>query len=218
MDCGYNVFGALKEKYPHLLANLTHVCITHTHDDHIGSLSTLIYYKYFIEPSADKLTVICHEVIKETILPMCQSKLLIVGRLIEEEFAILLTANGYNNTIGSSLKLFPITTNHQVVQSIGYLFIDEEAVIFFSGDTKASASIEEFVVAKLPFNKPIVIFHDYSSWNVPSRNVHACANDIEAEYSQEFQDAMYKVHNYDPDLVGKVILPVEDDKRYIKRK
>ena len=43
VDCGYNVYGHLKELG--LFRSLTHVFITHLHVDHCGSLANLLYYR-----------------------------------------------------------------------------------------------------------------------------------------------------------------------------
>jgi len=46
VDCGYNVFGKLKELG--IADKIELVCITHTHDDHIGSLGAFLYYREFV--------------------------------------------------------------------------------------------------------------------------------------------------------------------------
>lgn len=46
VDCGYNVFGKLKELG--IADKIEVVCITHTHDDHIGSLGAFLYYREFV--------------------------------------------------------------------------------------------------------------------------------------------------------------------------
>jgi len=44
-------------------------------------------------------------------------------------------------------------------------------------------------------NIKAMIFHDFSNWNAPSKQIHACESDFEAEYSQEFKDRVIKYHN-----------------------
>jgi hypothetical protein len=53
IDCGSTVFSELQSKK--LLDDINYVFITHTHEDHIGSLSTLIYYKYFVQKQKIKI-------------------------------------------------------------------------------------------------------------------------------------------------------------------
>lgn len=49
IDCGENVFSALKKSNILNQIDNLYVFITHTHSDHIGSLSTLIHYMYHIK-------------------------------------------------------------------------------------------------------------------------------------------------------------------------
>jgi phosphoribosyl 1,2-cyclic phosphodiesterase len=48
IDCGYNVFEALKKNFPEHLKLIDNVYITHLHPDHVGSLPALILYRYFM--------------------------------------------------------------------------------------------------------------------------------------------------------------------------
>jgi hypothetical protein len=48
IDCGFDVFGKIM-KYDLLKdVNEIHVFITHLHDDHMGSLATLMFYSYYV--------------------------------------------------------------------------------------------------------------------------------------------------------------------------
>lgn len=53
IDCGSTVYSELQTKK--LIESIDYVFITHCHEDHIGSLSTLIYHKYFTEHKAVKI-------------------------------------------------------------------------------------------------------------------------------------------------------------------
>ena len=50
-DCGYNVFAKLRElekEDKDIIKDIEHIWISHLDDDHVGSLKSLIYYRYFI--------------------------------------------------------------------------------------------------------------------------------------------------------------------------
>lgn len=52
VDCGFNVLNKLqtigKEDTVDYIKNISTVCITHLHEDHISNLMSLIYYRYFM--------------------------------------------------------------------------------------------------------------------------------------------------------------------------
>jgi len=50
-DCGYNVFAKLREYEKNddmFIRRINHIVISHIDDDHMGSLKSLLYYRYFI--------------------------------------------------------------------------------------------------------------------------------------------------------------------------
>jgi len=56
IDCGSTVYSELQAK--NLVDSIDYVFITHCHEDHIGSLSTLIYHKYFVQKKLVKIECI----------------------------------------------------------------------------------------------------------------------------------------------------------------
>jgi hypothetical protein len=56
IDCGHTVFPELMRR--ELITGLDGVLITHLHDDHVGSLSTLLFYRYYVlRPKPTKVYV-----------------------------------------------------------------------------------------------------------------------------------------------------------------
>lgn len=47
LDCGGTTFCRLKEL--DLAAKVTHILVTHLHDDHVGSLGSLMFYRYYVQ-------------------------------------------------------------------------------------------------------------------------------------------------------------------------
>jgi len=103
-------------------------------------------------------------------------------------------------------KLNTIEGNHVVIPSYGIILTDTSnhaPGLYISGDTKASALIEERIQSKV-HDRRLLIFHDYSAWDCPSKNVHACNNDINAEYSPAFVNAINRYHDdteFNPDWI-----------------
>jgi len=63
IDCGSLVYKELRERG--LTSSIDWVYITHTHEDHIGSLSTLVYENWFIHKK--KTNIICHPEVRDNI-------------------------------------------------------------------------------------------------------------------------------------------------------
>jgi len=190
VDCGYNIFTELRkiENDGYDLTKIKYVCITHHHSDHFGSLEIFCQYMYFV-----------HNVTMTVFIPSYM-------RDMFEEFKV---NKGYTSSMETDIdivkvnvlrpsetylqgKIRVIGTNHPGTKSLGYSIGDGNSCVFISGDTKAFFRIEDFV-NELPYKNKL-IFHDYSDWNVPSKNVHCCQSDFEAEYSKEFRDKVIKYH------------------------
>ena len=56
IDCGFTVFPSLVHK--NLVSRVDHILLTHLHNDHCGSLATLLLYKSIVEKSA-KPVILC---------------------------------------------------------------------------------------------------------------------------------------------------------------
>ena len=70
-------------------------------------------------------------------------------------------------------------------------YSNKPAVIAISGDTKANLLFESAVRAESKnWLSHALVFHVLSSSKYPSRSDIACQNDIEAEYSKEFREAI----------------------------
>lgn len=48
LDCGFTVYGVLRDRG--LIDDISHVAICHLHNDHCGSLATLVHYRKLYEP------------------------------------------------------------------------------------------------------------------------------------------------------------------------
>jgi len=202
VDCGYNVFPKLKQLEkddPDFIKNIDCIVITHMDDDHMGSLKSLLYYRYFM--LGESTDIYCSADVKQYLLR--------VNR--EKKSSIEVDANIVSiNDIEYSQNVLHL--NFRVVRAIhhiptfGVIFYTSEKMIAISGDTQANFRFEEKIKeirGVFPGQKSL-IFHDFSLWDAPSRQVHACQSDIRVEYSPKFQEELIYYHNDANDLEDQV--------------
>lgn len=80
IDCGSTVYSELRSK--DLVEKIDYVFITHCHEDHIGSLSTFIYHKYFVQKQTVKIECI------PSLKPLIENYLLNVCGHLQDSFII----------------------------------------------------------------------------------------------------------------------------------
>lgn len=206
-DCGHNVYHklrALHELNEFNLKDLKAVYISHFDDDHIGSLKTLIYYQYFVN------NVILDIIIDE--------------QLNDEMQYFLRDLDGYNSdfikikdtlynivlltkddiTQYNDLELLTFECEHHI-PCFGLIIHSEEAkrYIIISGDTKAIPHLDEEILMlkesenELDKNCEFLVFHDFSNWDCPEKQVHMCKSDMEQNYKSEFIEMLNFYHNDD---------------------
>jgi len=233
-DCGHGVISKLQEIQKKedlkILENLDFVFISHVHEDHISNLSSLVLCRYFMMNK--KTTVIygnsdTKDFLQRYLKETCSNEL--KGGVVQNaEMYNLINIGQFNNFfLPKKDKLdFELTTgNHMVIMSNGLIIPNETRystskpyVLFISGDTKAHQVIQdeldEYInkhYAKNGIHTKAIIFHDYSTWKVPSRNVHACDIDIEGEYSDDFIKSMNGYHAGDMIVTKWIDFDKEED-------
>lgn len=196
-DCGFNVIKKLEDM--DVLDKITYVFISHLHDDHVSQLSTLIYKRYFIHGLQTK--ILCSDSIINDLrnhLRLCTTEMK-HGQSVPANMFYLNNIINYLNIRTNSNKLIRVRSidgYHGSTNSSGLLVTDlyytSKLSVFISGDTKAFSNIES-EINKIA-NGKVLIFHDFSHWNNPSRNIHACQSDIDSEYSKEFSSKFIYYH------------------------
>jgi len=215
-DCGFNIMSALinLEKKELSLENgfkikdIDYVFISHTDDDHIGNLQTLIYWNYFKNNKVMTLLTWYDSDILKIINEVNQINSLMTGCQMQYkkiiEFYYLTDEFNYlkfkDEVPSCHVCLTP--AYHGSKDAYGLIVKNNQKCIFISGDTKAHSNIEEIVSNKTR-DCDRILFHDYSYWNAPSKNVHACEGDFSIEYSKEFQEECIKYHTGDVDFNNK---------------
>lgn len=196
-DCGYSVFPKLIEldsKKVISLKDLKYVYISHLDDDHVGSVKSLIYYQYFMNKMTMKIVFddgiykdlnnyiqfdnMNHKTIKEYYKYITPEQLLIEPIRIKRNKLIL--ENG--------IKLETFFGDHHK-DCYGLKITENGKSFAITGDTVATKNIEEAC-----FDCKFV-FHDFSFWNEPGKQVHACEDNIKATYSEQFIKKLKFYHN-----------------------
>lgn len=152
LDCGNSTYRKLRETG---LANqFDYILITHCHDDHVGSLATVIlHHSYFIQP-ARKVNILCPT-------PSFQE------HLFQYICYAIPSAHKYVNFIPLSefegIDAIDTSGLHvPEMPSFGYIFEFEDGIIAYSGDLGDPDVIFEYLKDKKYDNKSVKVFHDVS--------------------------------------------------------
>lgn len=131
IDCGFTVYPELLAKG--LVEKIDYIFITHCHEDHIGSLSTFVYHKYFGQKQTAKIE--CSDSLK----PMIENYLLNVCGHMADSFVV----NSNEGTLYKELNMIihKIETtgyHYKDFPTSGYVFnlkkSGENVFLIYSGD------------------------------------------------------------------------------------
>lgn len=111
VDCGSTVHEKLLKYVGNSrdIIDNNHIIITHTHEDHVGSLSNNIYYRYFqaLMREENAHTVI---IAAEHVQPLIRTKLKLINNHSENQFTI--KPDGVYENLGLSLAFVNTTSHH----------------------------------------------------------------------------------------------------------
>ena len=198
IDCGFNIMERLQREEDtddnFKISKITDVFITHNHADHVGNLETLIFYSFF--KLGNILSIHVPDEMKNI---NGINKTLVGGSMQRTTICEVLITSCYTPYKTNSMKVAATPVYHCDDSAYGFIITSKGNCVFISGDTKANANIEERVLDRMQKETvdpdKTLFFHDFSNWNAPSRNVHACESDFEIEYSKEFKDKIIKYHH-----------------------
>jgi len=195
VDCGYNVFTELKrlEELGELdLSKIDNIFITHTDDDHIGSLKAFLYYRYFVlgkttEIYSGDYDGLCNY------LNGVNSQVRDFRKVKAKIYDLKL---GLPNVLFEGYNVITTDTHHyQSCKGIAFEKISGKDTLYISGDTKACEEIKDTIQHILDNGGRYRIFHDFSNFDDESKQVHACKSDTERVYSKEVLEAITWYHN-----------------------
>jgi len=190
-DCGYNVFGKLRELGDELITSLSAIFISHMDDDHIGSLKSLIYYRYFILKKYT--TILCGADVIDELAHYLKdvNQMMHNGKSAHVD---MYTIKRPEQIVDFSIKT--IDTNHgKPCHGLKIVDHDSKQMLLISGDTKANMHFYR-ELKRIPKDYKALVFHDYSEFNSESDQVHACYEDFNLIYA-DYLDLIIKYHNND---------------------
>lgn len=187
-DCGESVFS----KMPKILNGnfeRINIFITHLHSDHIGSLSTLIFYCWF--KLNKKINIYYREI--KTI------KLLLQFQGVEEKMYNLYTDSEVS--IGSiDIKSIPVNHCNEIL-SYAYILDCRENKIYYSGDSNDLSFYKSHNIVE----ENILCYQDTSLLDYPG-NVHCSLKKLRQEIDVKYRKNIYCMHLDCKELEEKALL------------
>jgi ribonuclease BN (tRNA processing enzyme) len=187
IDCGHTVFPALLKLANNdklKLEEIEYVLLTHLHDDHVGSISSLLYFTYYVQNR--RLKVLC---------PNNTARNLWIAYLNfsmqePEEYADFLLFDrfpelDYMDTFGLHLPQ---------MQTYAYMLHIGDETLVYSGDIGNSNAI--FSELELRGLKPAMVFHDITFF--PGIAAHVYYKDLFRFLEQYPVIGYHHNHNYAP--------------------
>lgn len=157
IDCGFTVYPRLVQQG--LVEKIDAVLITHLHDDHIGSLSALLYHRHFISQLPPMPVLVGTP---ELFAKLYTYLHFLMGEV--EKFAQLMYPEAYIPTI-ESLPTSRLHVAH--MPGSAYLFKSSELYLAYTGDIGQPLPHlrdEGWVEA----HQPLVVFHDVAFRRTPT--------------------------------------------------
>jgi len=199
-DCGYNVFEKLKKDEEENLKDINCIIVSHDDDDHVGSVKSLLFYKYFIL-NQKNIRVFAPAEMRSFFEKMnfVYNNYQLVPAEIVEFYDIEDIDEHFDESFVSIEGL-----HH--TKSYGILINDGTSSLLISGDTKANPKFEEELRKFNPYDlsENVLILHDFSFWDEPSKQTHTCETDFKEVYSENFRERVINYHNQEAakDLEG----------------
>lgn len=150
IDCGNSVYRRLRETK--LAEKIDYILITHFHDDHVGSLSSVIlHHKYFLDPPRKARILVPNDTFKKQIYDYVNFSL--TEPLNYLEFLPIETIPGLTaiDTYGKHIE---------GMQTWAFIFEKEDEILAFSGDLGDPNVIFDHLKTRPA--KKTTVFHEIS--------------------------------------------------------
>jgi len=157
IDCGFTVYPRLVQLQ--LVERIDAVLITHLHDDHIGSLSALLYHRHFLSKLPPVPVLVGND---ELFAKLYTYLHFLMGQV--ERFAQIKRVEAYASYI-SAISTTGMHAPH--MPSSAYVFSSGEMHLLYSGDIGTPVPVlrDPAWVAQ---HQPLYVFHDVAFQRTPT--------------------------------------------------
>ena len=182
IDCGYDVFDKLRNKFDFSKFDVIRVYITHLHPDHAGSLGQFIFYIYYLYHKHVKVISNCEKI--EKYLKHCG-----------------VTKEHYGLWVSTSEVL---TTHAPEIDSYGYFITVEKSqkTILYTGDTNTLKPFEDEVLKRGGWSNVDEFYVEASYYGGVHLNI---AENLSSLLKiQEAGTKVYLMHLDDEEAISKI--------------
>ena len=192
IDCGESVFERLMASgILNTVSNIS-VFITHTHSDHIGSIGSLAMYSYFVKKQPLKIMV------DESVEYLSNIEKILEGFGCTTQMVSYINTRAVDNKFENFEKVRYVPTSHcDELKSCGIMFDTKTGVVYYSGDTREMAPINNIINSQAPIDK---IYVDANTADYPGA-VHLSLKQLNESIPQELRDRVYCMHFNNDDCI-----------------
>ncbi len=178
LDCGNTTYARIREKG--LVDQIDYILITHLHDDHAGSLASLVlHHNYFLDPPRKPVILYPTAAFRDKLYDFLSFSL--VRPELYVDFQPLDTLAG--------IEVIDTTGHHiEGMPSFGFCFQEKKESIVYSGDVGSPGLVFDFL--KTHSASQVRVFHELSFW--PTKGVHTYYKEI-MPYFPEFDIYGYHI-------------------------
>lgn len=177
LDCGGSAFHGVLDRKLLDGVDSVNVIITHTHSDHVASLSDLIYYCYFIKHIEINVYFPIESIV--TLLEL-------EGHIEGKEYNFKKLDVQCNNLL-KSINVVPIEVPHYpTLRSFGYLLYIDDKLVWFSGDSNEVSNVRlEYEIDEFYQDTCMADFEG---------NPHTCITKLENAFPLENRSRVFCMH------------------------
>lgn len=192
VDCGESVFEKVITGELLNEIDMINVMITHTHSDHIGSLGSLVMYSYY------KMHQPLNIIISSEAKYLSNIRQILSGFGCNEMMYSFVDEKRYDCQFDMFNNIRYVETKHcDELDCYGILFDTSQGIVYYSGDTKDTTTINQLIDSKQLIDK---MYIDTTNDDYPG-NVHLYIGHLDRIIPKELKDSVYCMHINSADCI-----------------